>query len=128
MGCFRNLFKRRNDEDEDTEMILPEEKDLNENEKDPRLNNALMGLNLSQGSNVTTSDEGNKSQLMGMLSDPFKALETNEKLRNAVAAKGKQMGWDLFPTNNELFCDATSTDLGLINLMRRSEYINQMIQ
>ena len=96
--------------------ILPKAKDLKENENDQEIKNALMKLNLIQGSNVTASDECNESKLTGILGDPLKALETNEKLRNAVAAKGKQMGWDLFPTNNELFCDATSTDLGLIKL------------
>ena len=96
--------------------LLPEAKDLEEIENDQEIKNALMKLNLIQGSNVTASDECNESKLTGILGDPIKALETNEKLRNAVAAKGKQMGWDLFPTNNELFCDATSTDLGLIKL------------
>ena len=96
--------------------LLPESKDLKENENDQEIKNALMKLNLIQGSNVTASDECNESKLTGILGDPLKALETNEKLRNAVADKGKQMGWDLFPTNNELFCDATSTDLGLIKL------------
>ena len=69
--------------------------------------------------------ERNNSTLKEALDNPLKALETNEKLRNAVAAKGKQMGWNILPTNNVTSnkiaahnCDSkvTNTDLGEIKL------------
>ena len=97
---------------------------LDENGRNPGSNNVSM-FNILQGSNATTCDEGNGSQLTEILSDPLKALETNEKLRNAVAAKGKQMGWNLFPTNNVISNQVAapnsdskvpSTDLGEIKL------------
>ena len=72
---------------------------LDKNWRNPRSNNVSI-LNMLQGSNATTCADGIGSQLTEILSDPLKALETNERLRNAVAAKGKQMGWNLFPTNN----------------------------
>ena len=118
--------KGRNNQDLDTNRIFVNEaNNLNENGEDLGLNNVPMMLNMLQGSNATTCDEGNESQLTEILSDPLKALETNERLRNAVAAKGKQMGWNLFPTNNvtsnQIVANNSdskvpSTDLGEINL------------
>ena len=116
----------RNNQDLDTNRIFANEaNNLNENGENLGLNNVPMMLNMLQGSNATTCDEGNRSQLTEILSDPLKALETNEKLRNAVAAKGKQMGWNLIPTNNitsnqivahNSDSKVPSTDLGLIEL------------
>ena len=97
---------------------------FDENRCNPGSNIVSM-LNVLQGSNATTYAEGNGSQLTEILSDPLKALETNERLRNAVAAKGKQMGWNLFPTNNvtsnQIVANNSdskipSTDLGEIEL------------
>ena len=97
---------------------------LDENRRNPGSNNVPMS-NILQESNATTYDEGDESQLTEILSDPLKALETNERLRNAVVAKGKQMGWNLFPTNNVTSNQIVapnsdykvpSTDLGEIKL------------
>ena len=114
MEWFWNLFKRGNNQN-----------NPKESGKELGLNDATMRLNMLQGSNATTYDEGDGSQLTEILSDPLKALETNKKLRNAVAAKGKQMGWNLFPSNsvtsNQIVAHNSdskvpSTDLGEIKL------------
>ena len=92
---------------------------------DTNPNNILRGLSMLQGVNATTHDGRDNSTLKEILDNPLKALETNEKLRNAVAAKGKQMGWNILPTNNVTSnkiaahnCDSkvTNTDLGEIKL------------
>ena len=114
MEWFWNLFKRGNNQN-----------NPKESGKELGLSDATMRLNMLQGSNATTYDEGDGSQLTEILSDPLKALETNKKLRNAVAAKGKQMGWNLFPSNsvtsNQIVAHNSdskvpSTDLGEIKL------------
>ena len=126
---MRNLFKFGNNQDLDNikTNVGSGADNLSENENDSRLNNVPEELNMLQGIN-DPYDEGNKSQLTELFSDPLKALEGNEKLRNAVAAKGKQMGWDLFPTNNvtsnKIVANNSdskipTTDLGLIKLNER---------
>ena len=42
--------------------------------------------------------------------NPLEAIEKNEKLRNAVAAQGKKMGWDLLPRNSLLMGNRINTN------------------
>ena len=127
MEWLRNLLKLVNSQDSDTikTNVGSGADNLSENENDSRLSNVPVGLNMLQGIN-DPCDEGNKSQLTELLSDPLKALEGNEKLRNAVAAKGKQMGWDLFPTNNvtppSLFTNNSDSKIHANHSFRTSEY------
>ena len=113
MNWLKNLYdKHVNNPDARTaaENLQLERNNLNTDVKNELHINSGVQMLLRSG---LTGAEGNKSksQLTEIPSDPLKALETNEKLRNAIAAKGKEMGWDLFPTNN-----VPTTDLGLIRL------------
>ena len=62
-------------------------------------------------------------QLKEILNNPLEAIEKNEKLRNAGAAQGKKMGWDILPKANanetpslNYVSKCPTTDLGLIEL------------
>ena len=69
------------------------------------------------------SKEEENPQLKEILNNPLEAMEKNEKLRNAVAAQGKKMGWDILPkantnetTSRDYVSKCPTTDLGEIKL------------
>ena len=115
------IFIRENYQEHKMESVNGIEKNKKSKNKITAKKNQLS----MKSTSPTNRDEGNNSKMKEILDNPLRALDTNEKLMNAVAAKGKQMGWNLFPTDNVTSnkivtsnsgAKNTTTDLGEIKL------------